>query len=94
MVKSIHSFFSVFHLTVIPTYCNSATVPTLANANAPTPNQTVNSVTYFTCNPGYQSSGAIPPYFSCTAYNTTSGNWSDVTYSCQSKAYSYIYVQI
>lgn len=70
---------------VIPTYCDSATIPTLSNANSPTPNQTVDSITYFTCNNGYQSTGAVPPYFSCNAFNTTSGSWSAVTNSCQSK---------
>lgn len=61
-------------------YCNASTAPLLANAVSNTPQTTVDSVTYFTCDMGYVSSGgaAAPPFFTCTA----AGEYSAITNAC------------
>ena len=74
-------------LAEITNYCaNSPAAPTILYAAIPTPNQTVNSFTYFTCYPGYQSSGGgTQPFFTCNANTAAAGAWSSgVTYSCES----------
>lgn len=81
------SLCPMYLLIVILDYCaTSPAPPTILNAPIPTPNQTVNSITYFTCNNGYQSNGgSSQPFFTCNPYTATAGSWSTgVTYSCDS----------
>lgn len=68
----------------MPNYCDPTTLPTVANANTPTPYTTVNSTTYYTCAFGYQSTGATDPSVSCNANTATAGQWSSTTNACQS----------
>ena len=68
---------------VNPNYCSASIAPILPNADFPIPNQVIGSATYFTCNPGYFSSGNDEiPYYSCLSQSFTSGVWSDVTHTC------------
>lgn len=74
-------------LVVISTYCNvgGSTGPasTLANANSPTPQITINAVTTFTCNSGYQSYRlGNPPYYECLNGGSSVGIWSSTYFSC------------
>lgn len=69
---------------VISPYCDTATAPTIANANSPTTDLTVYGTTSFTCNFGYASSGGtINPYYTCDPFNSTNGMWAAVLYGCE-----------
>ena len=77
---------SYMYLVISP-YCNiggtTGPAPTLAFANSPTPQITINSVTTFTCNNGYQSYRlGIPPYYNCLDGGSSVGIWSSVYYTC------------
>lgn len=76
-----YSFWSII-CAVMQSYCNGTT-PTLSNANTPTPMDTVGNSTYYTCNFGYKTNGALQPYYTCLAWSNTSGNWTAGNiYSC------------
>lgn len=68
-----------------PNYCSTgtSTPPTVANANVPAPYTTIGSVTYFTCLPGYQASGAsLAPFYTCDHSSATVGAFSSATGTC------------
>ena len=67
-------------------YCPTASAPTIANANIPTPQTSVYATSTFTCNGAYQSTGfqtGVNPNYVCLPGTTTTGVWSIVTYGCQ-----------
>ena len=67
----------------IPIYCINSSSPSLVFANSPTLVVTVYDSTFFTCNFGYESTGgSIKPYYKCNQYNSTVGQWSNITYVC------------
>ena len=57
-------------------YC-AITPPKPSNALAPSSyNTTINSVTYFTCDLGYESTAnPTPAYDTCVGYNFSVGQW-------------------
>ena len=65
-------------------YCNSATAPTLANANTPTPVTYLNGNTYYTCDQGYESSlvAGAAPYYTCTLGSAAQGIWLASSGTC------------
>lgn len=77
---------------MIPDYCDSASAPSLLNANNTTPLTTVYSVSTYSCSDGYVSSGGVAnPYFTCAPDTPQMGKWSPITYSCQRMSYhSYV----
>lgn len=70
-------------LAVISSYCSASAAPSVSNANWSTPQTQVTQQTNLKCSFGYISSGdPILPYYTCNAFNSTSGQWSAVTFGC------------
>jgi hypothetical protein len=70
----------IYSCEKITTFCPSSG-QTTPNADTPTPVQTINNSTYFTCNVGFEPSGGITPYYTCTD-NSGTGTYSAVTSGC------------
>ena len=68
-------------------YCPlTPSAPNLPNADTPTAVRTVNDVTSFTCNFGFESSGgATSPFYTCQTNTVSAGSWSGVTLTCNSR---------
>ena len=69
----------------IASYCQTASLPSLANANAAwvASSLVVYGIANYTCSLGYASTGgSTAPYAECLQDTTSYGMWSAITYSC------------